>query len=116
MIEIQINALRGVDIDHLVDTLHDLLTSKGDDYTADLGTWFNFQFAAELSGLTVQDVILARVGEKIGRLIALQRGLTPRFESQADTALDIAGYFILLSAYLQEQHHASWSDLPNPSS
>lgn len=72
------------------------LDSKNEDYRID-GEFSNFEYAAELAGLNVTDVMLTQLGIKLGRLKGLADD--PNNESRLDTVKDLAGYAILFYAY-----------------
>ena len=76
--------------------LNEVLESKNADYKID-GEFSNFEMAADLAGLTVEEVILTQIGIKLGRLKGLPDD--PRNESRLDTIKDLAGYAVILYAY-----------------
>lgn len=79
------------------------LSSKNQDYRID-GEFSNFEFAGQLAGLHPLDVIVTQVGIKLGRLKGLAEN--PNNESKLDTFKDLAGYSIILYAYMLSQTEA----------
>lgn len=80
--------------------LGSVLRRKNSDYKVTSGEFSNFHFAADIAGLSPQDVMLAQVGIKLGRLQGLLgEGRTPNYEAIEDTVMDLAGYAVILYAY-----------------
>lgn len=86
------------------------LESKNDDYRID-GEFSNFEFASQVTGLTPQDVIGSQLAIKIGRLKGLNRSTTVNHEALIDTYKDLAGYAVILYAYVLA-HTTETADLP----
>lgn len=75
------------------------LQSKRSDYSAD-DEFGNFEGAAEAASIKVEDVMLAQVGIKLGRIKNLRdMGDTPLNEPLIDSYKDLAGYAVLAYAY-----------------
>lgn len=73
------------------------LVSKNADYSIDGGEFSNFEYAAHMSEMPVDKVMLAQIGIKVGRLKGLPDD--PSNESRLDTIKDLAGYAVILYAY-----------------
>lgn len=87
----------------LEDLSHNL-ASKNEDYRID-GEFSNFEHTAALVDTTPENVMLTQIGIKLGRLNGLRRsGATPNNESLLDTYHDLAGYAVILYAYVMSQH------------
>jgi hypothetical protein len=77
------------------------LASKNHDYKID-GEFSNFEYAAELSGSDVLGVMMTQIGIKLGRLKGLPEEVYN--EPKIDTYADLAGYAVILYAYVMSQH------------
>lgn len=84
-----------------LDELGTVLTKKNSDYKVTSSEFSNFSFASDVSGVPSQDIILAQIGIKIGRIRGLLNGLSSEtnFESLDDSIKDLAGYAVILYAY-----------------
>lgn len=88
----------------MLDEMRVLLERKNHDYASDSNPFSNFEHAAAVSGLTVEQVFLAIIGIKIARLIELVgSGKTPNNEAIQDTRVDLANYATLNAAYHRER-------------
>ena len=69
---------------------------KNHDYAGDLGTYFNFEYAARIAEVfedPTDRAFAVMIGIKLGRLAALKRkGKTPNCESVADSHGDLTTY------------------------
>jgi hypothetical protein len=77
------------------------LAEKNHDYKID-GEFSNFEYAAELSGSDVLGVMMTQIGIKLGRLKGLPEEVYN--EPKIDTYKDLAGYAVILYAYVMSQH------------
>lgn len=83
-------------IPQAIEDLSVTLSGKNHDYKID-GEFSNFEFAANVADLLVEDVMLTQIGIKLGRLKGLADA--PYNEGKLDTYKDLAGYAIILYAY-----------------
>lgn len=80
--------------------LGSVLQRKNSDYKVTSSEFSNFHFAADMAGLSAQDVMLAQIGIKLGRLRGLLgTGKDVNYEAIEDTVMDLAGYAVILYAY-----------------
>lgn len=86
------------EIHKVLDELGDLLTERGQEYSGDSHTFWNFEEGASLASMTVEAIFLARLAEKIARVAAQVKGGSLD-EGLLDTMRDIAGYAVLYLAY-----------------
>lgn len=92
------------DLSYIQMALEDLsrvLKNKNADYRPDDYEFSNFSFAAKVSGIDIQGIMLAQIGIKLGRIKGLLNGLNGdvSFESLDDSIKDLAGYAVILYAY-----------------
>jgi hypothetical protein len=73
--------------------------SKGHDYAEADNPYSNFEFAAMVAGITVDQVFDTLIGIKIARLKVLGTAKEPKHESLADTRKDLAVYAALKASY-----------------
>lgn len=85
------------------------LDSKNQDYRIG-GEFSNFEYAAEVSGVTTIQVMMSQLGIKIGRLTGLSDN--PNNESFKDSVKDLAGYAVILYGYLMSEDEV-WVPGPN---
>lgn len=79
------------------------LLSKRSDYSVD-DEFGNFKGAAEAASIKVEDVMLAQVGIKLGRIKNLRdAGDSPHYEPLLDSYKDLAGYAVLAYAHALKQ-------------
>lgn len=92
--------LEGSAIKRSLNKLTEILASKNSDYRID-GEFSNFEYAAEVAGLLPVDVMLIQIGIKLGRL----KGADGQYnnESAQDTIRDLAGYAVILNAYINHK-------------
>lgn len=81
--------------------LSELLEKKNSDYRID-GEFSTFEYAAELSGSDVLGVMMTQIGIKLGRLKGLPEDVYN--EPKLDTYRDLAGYAIILYAYMVKEN------------
>jgi hypothetical protein len=88
-----------------LELLGDTLQSKRSDYSVD-NEFGNFEAAAEAASIKAEDVMLAQVGIKLGRIKNLRdMDDTPHYEPLLDSYKDLAGYAILAYA-----HALKWAE------
>lgn len=88
-----------------LDEMRVTLSEKNADYKIG-GEFSNFEFAAQVAGLTPAHVMIAQVGIKLGRLMGLlQSNKDPNNESVADTIKDLHGYAAILHAWSMRAEH-----------
>lgn len=80
----------------LTDLSHNL-ASKNEDYRID-GEFSNFESVAKALGIPVETAILTQLYTKLGRLQGLSN--SPNHEAKIDTYHDLAGYAVILYAYI----------------
>lgn len=80
-----------------------IVTSKAHDYADDDNVYSNFEGAAHLANITVDQVFMVLIGVKVERLRQLMEGKEPNHEAIKDTRLDLANYAALWEGYAQEQ-------------
>lgn len=81
----------------------DLVELKAHDYAEDDNVFSNFEFAAQVAGVTTEQVFAVLLGVKVARLGQLiGKDKVPNFESVSDTLLDTMNYAGLLKAYLRK--------------
>lgn len=80
-----------------------LLTNKGADYATDDDVFMNYTLSASIAGITTQQSMVARIGEKVIRVGNLINSIDPPKvnESIEETLRDIEGISLLLRVYLQ---------------
>lgn len=89
----------GSALERLGRTLH----SKRSDYSVD-DEFGNFEGAAGAASIKVEDVMLAQVGIKLGRIKNLRdAGDSPHYEPLLDSYKDLAGYAVLAYAHALKQ-------------
>lgn len=92
--------LRPSSIGTALENLGYVLQRKNSDYKVTSSEFSNFHFAADMSGLSAQDVMLAQIGIKLGRLRGLlDSSKDVNYEAIEDTVMDLAGYAVILYAY-----------------
>lgn len=91
-------------IDEALKELARTLTHKRHDYANDSDPFSNFSDAARVAGITTKESIMSQIGIKLARLKNLesQEG-EPKNEPIADSALDLAGYAVILYAYYRSR-------------
>lgn len=82
----------------------DLLTKKGADYATDDDIFMNYSLSASIAGITTQQSMVARIGEKVIRVGNLINSPDPPKvnETIEETLRDIEGISLLLRVYLEE--------------
>ncbi len=82
----------------------DLVEAKAHDYAEDDNVFSNFEFAAQVAGVTTEQVFAVLLGVKVARLGQLiGNDKLPNFESIGDTLLDTMNYAGLLKAYMEQE-------------
>lgn len=99
-------------VQRAIEELAETLQSKNQDYRID-SEFSNFEYAAEVAGVvTTFDVILTQIGIKLGRIRGLDKD--PNNESLEDSVKDLAGYAVILYAYLKSKSEDEvWVPGPN---
>jgi|SRR5437867_621487 len=83
-----------------LDELKFTLASKNEDYKIE-GEFSNFEFAAEIAGIEPLDAITSQLAIKLGRIKGLWASENgPQNESLVDSYKDLAGYAVILYAYV----------------
>lgn len=84
-----------------MDELKKVLIAKNRDYAGELGEFWNFEFAAKVANVEVEDVMLALIGIKLGRIKSLRESTAGEEmnEPLRDSYRDLAGYANILNAY-----------------
>lgn len=91
-------------IDEALAELKTVLTSKRADYANNVDPFSSFSSAAEIAGITTRESIMSQIGIKLARLKNLEsQPGEPKNEPIQDSALDLAGYAIILYAYYRSQ-------------
>ncbi len=85
------------------DRMRDTVKSKANDYADDGNVYSNFEGAAHLAGITVDEVFMTLIGVKVERLRQLMAGKEPNHEAIDDTRIDLANYAALWQGYAEEQ-------------
>ena len=89
----------------VLDEMQDIVESKAHDYAKDDNVFSNFEFAADVAGVTVQQEFMVMIGTKVARLREIGGGKAPNNESFEDSLLDLANYAALLVAYLRQKEN-----------
>ena len=85
------------------DWMQEIVESKAHDYAKDDNVFSNFEFAADVAGVTVEQEFAVMIGTKVARLRELLGNKTPNNESIDDTLLDLANYAALCIAWRKQQ-------------
>ena len=85
----------------VLDDMQSLVETKARDYAEAGNAFSNFEFAADVAGVTVEQEFLVMIGTKVARLREMASGKTPNHESVEDTLLDLANYAALSVAYMR---------------
>ncbi len=85
------------------DRMRATVESKANDYADDSNVYSNFEGAAHLAGVTVDEVFMTLIAIKVERLRQLMAGTVPNHESIDDTRIDLANYAALWQGYAEEQ-------------
>lgn len=80
--------------------IHD---KKNVDYAQDGNPYSNFEVTAAIAGVTLDQVFLTQIGNKIARILELTSGKEPNFESLNDSRMDLATYAALYYSYFLDQ-------------
>jgi len=94
----------------VLETMQATHDSKNEDYAEAGNPYSNFEKAAEIAGITVQQQFASLVGVKIARLTELVSGKTPNHESLDDTLLDLSVYAAIWLSYRQAEAAGSQHD------
>lgn len=89
--------------DAILKRIKDTHDKKNEDYADNDNPYSNFEGAANVAGVSVDDVFRVMIGIKAERLRQLGTGKTPNFESEDDSILDLAVYAILWLSYRQPE-------------
>ena len=85
------------------DRMRATVESKAGDYADDGNVYSNFEGAAHVAGITVDQVFMTLIGVKVERLRQLMSGKEPNHEAIDDTRIDLANYAALWQGYAEEQ-------------
>lgn len=85
------------------DEMQEIVESKAHDYAKDNNVFSNFEFAADVAGISVRQEFMVMIGTKVARLREIAGGKSPNNESFEDSLLDLANYAALLVAYQRQQ-------------
>ena len=85
------------------DEMQEVVESKAHDYAKNDNVFSNFEFAADVAGVTVEQEFAVMIGTKVARLRELLGGKTPNNESIDDTLLDLSNYAALCIAWRRQQ-------------
>jgi hypothetical protein len=83
----------------VLDRMRETHDRKNQDYADDDNPYSNFEGAAKLTGLNVEQVFAVLIGIKVERLRQMISGKVPNYEKADDTLLDIANYSSLWLSY-----------------
>lgn len=83
--------------------MEQVVTSKAHDYAKDDNVFSNFEFAAEVAGISVEQEFAVMIATKVARLRELLGGKVPNNESIDDTLLDLANYAALCLAWRRQE-------------
>lgn len=98
-------------VQRAIEELAETLQSKNEDYRIG-GEFSNFEYAAEIAASSTTQVMLTQIGIKVGRLVGLSD--SPNNESFKDSVKDLAGYAVILYAYLTSKSEDEvWVPGPN---
>ena len=89
-------------IEAALEELKDILATKNQDYRID-EEFSNFTNAAYLADVGVMDVLMVQVGIKLRRLKGARGKGSLNHESYRDTVRDLAGYAVIMYAYLTSE-------------
>ena len=92
------------DFQKVIEQITELHNKKSNDYAQNDNFYSNFQFAAFVGGVTVDQVFRVILGIKLARLKEFMSGKTPNFESIEDTRLDLTNYAAIYSSYTGPQN------------
>lgn len=82
----------------MLEKMADMHNKKNSDYAEQDNPYSNFEYVAHMTGLSVQQVILVQVCNKIARAVQLE-GKEAKNEAIEDTLLDLAVYSTILASY-----------------
>ena len=85
------------------DRMRATVESKANDYADDSNVYSNFEGAAFLAGITVDEVFMTLIGVKVERLRQLMAGKEPNHEAIDDTRIDLANYAALWQGYVEQE-------------
>ena len=95
------------------DEAYALVEGKAHDYAEEGNVYSNFELAAEVAGISVEQVFLVLIAIKIARLGQLiGNDKEPNNESIDDSAVDGMNYFGLFKAYLRQLRGDTHDHLP----
>ena len=85
------------------DRMRDTVKSKANDYADDDNVYSNFENAARMANVTVDQVFMTLIGIKVERLRQLLEGTVPNHEAIDDTRIDLANYAALWQGYSEQE-------------
>lgn len=87
----------------VLDRMRATVESKANDYADDGNVYSNFEGAALLANITVDQVFMVLIGVKVERLRQLMAGKEPNHEAIDDTRIDLANYAALWQGYAEQE-------------
>lgn len=104
---------RNPTFNNLLDELKELHDKKSHDYAQDANVYSNFELAADIAGVTVNQVFRVLIGVKLARLKELLSGPTkpPNNESIMDTFKDLTVYSGLMTSYAKDREAVTPSEI-----
>ncbi len=85
------------------DRMRDTVKSKANDYADDENVYSNFENAARMANVTVDQVFMTLIGIKVERLRQLMEGTVPNHEAIDDTRIDLANYAALWQGWVEQE-------------
>lgn len=85
------------------DEMQEIVESKAHDYAKAENVFSNFEFAADVAGVSVVQEFMVMIGTKVARLREIGGGKAPNNESFEDSLLDLANYAALCVAWMRQQ-------------
>lgn len=92
--------------DQQIRVIQSLYNRKNNDYAQTDNPYSNFELAASVAGISVEQVFLTLIGVKIARIQELTTGKKPNFESLQDSRTDLAVYAAIYASYYSEEPSA----------
>ncbi len=85
------------------DRMRATVESKANDYADDDNVYSNFENAAQIAGISVDQVFMVLIGIKVERLRQLMAGTVPNHESIDDTRIDLSNYAALWQGWVEQE-------------
>lgn len=90
----------------LLEEIRELHDKKSRDYAESDNVYSNFEYAANVAGVSVDQVFGVLIGVKLARILNLLSGKTPLNESLLDSFRDLTTYCGIWTAYKMKQANA----------